>query len=236
MTDPPSPVILVHGAWHGPWCWERVEALLCERGIETLAIDLPTMNVNAGYVTDVHSDAAALRDALDAIDRPAVVVGHSYGGMVISEGAAEHPNARHLLYLTAFMPDAGESLGTLLGGGPPNDELLAALRLADDKRSTLDPSAVGPLFYNDCDEATVTWATERLRPMLSETNEPVRAAAWRGIPSTYVICSDDRAILPALQRRMSARAGDLIEWATSHSPFASRPDLVGDLLERLARA
>jgi pimeloyl-ACP methyl ester carboxylesterase len=228
-----TPVVLVHGAWHGPWCWDRVLPLLRERGIDAHLVDLPSMNADAGYVTDVHSDAEALRKTLDALDRPAIVVGHSYGGMVITEGAASHPNAEHLVYLTAFMPDVGESMITLLRRHL-NPDLLGAVRAGEDGRSTLDPAFVAPGFYGDCDEATVAWASSNLRSMMSDGAEPVRAAAWRDIPSTYVVCALDRGILPELQREMSERATRTVEWPTSHSPFASRPDLVADLIESLA--
>lgn len=235
MSDSAGPVVLVHGAWHGPWCWDRVTPMLRERGIETITVDLPSMDVQAGYVTTLHDDAKTLRGALDAVDRPAVVVGHSYGGMVITEGAAAHPMVKHLVYLTAFMPDAGQSLLDLFTA-TPNPELMASLRVTDDGRQALDPACVEPLFYNDCDAATVVWATERLRPMLSDGRLAVERAAWRGIPSTYVVCALDKTIPPELQREMAKQANEVIEWDTSHSPFASRPDLVADLCERLARS
>jgi pimeloyl-ACP methyl ester carboxylesterase len=76
-TSDVAPVVLVHGAWHGPWCWDRVEPPLRARGIKTITVDLPSMDVAAGYVTTVHDDAKALRAALDVLDKPAVVVGHS---------------------------------------------------------------------------------------------------------------------------------------------------------------
>ncbi len=234
LPTAPSPVVLEHGAWHGPWCWDRVVPLLRDRGIETIAIDLPSMDVNAGYVTTVHDDARTLRAALDTLDRPAVVVGHSYGGMVITEGA-EHPMVKHLVYLAAFRPDNGQSLNDLTRV-VPNVELARSVRLTVDRRSTLDSELLGPTLYNDCDDTTVAWANERLRPMLSESSDSVDAAAWRGISSTYVVCTEDRAILPELQRHMAQHAGEVIEWQTSHSPFASQPALVADLFERLARA
>jgi pimeloyl-ACP methyl ester carboxylesterase len=207
--------------------------LLRERGVETHAVDLPTMDANAGYVTDVHTDADVLRKTLDALDRPAIVLGHSYGGMVITEGAADHPNAKHLVYLTAFMPDAGESLIDLITQHPLVN-IAGAIRLDADRRSTLDAKFIGPVFYNDCDDATVAWATSRLRSMLSEGGEAVRMAAWRTVPSTYVVCALDAAISPPLQRLMAQRATSVVEWETSHSPFASRPELVADLLTTLA--
>jgi pimeloyl-ACP methyl ester carboxylesterase len=230
-----APAVLVHGAWHGPWCWERVVELLEPRGIEAHLVDLPSMDAGAGRVTTVHDDAAALRQTLDALDRPAVVVGHSYGGMVITEGAAGHANVKHLVYLAAFMPDAGESMIALLMRHP-NPELMGAVRAGADGRTTLDPSSIGPGFYNDCDAETVSWAASRMRSMLSDGNAPVRDAAWRTAPSTYVVCSGDRAILPELQRAMSAHAAHVIEWDASHSPFASQPDRVAALIERLARS
>ena len=235
MADRTSPVILVHGAWHGPWCWDRVTPLLDARGIEWQALDLPSMQREIDHVTDLHCDAAALRDALDGLDRPAVVVGHSYGGMVITEGAAGHPNARHLVYLAAFMPDAAESLNGLMGQAP-NPAFIAGLRVDDERRMALAPEVVGPVLYGDCDEATGRWASQHLRSMQSAGSEAARAAAWHDVPSTYVICARDAAILPELQRSMAKRATNVVEWETSHSPFASRPELVADLLVSLAAA
>jgi pimeloyl-ACP methyl ester carboxylesterase len=236
MPDTPSPVVLVHGAWHGPWCWDRVVPLLRERGIETVALDLPSMRTGEGIERGVSADARALREALDALDRPAVVVGHSYGGMVISEGAAEHPAVKRLVYLTAFVPDVGESINDLVAL-VPNADLAGAIKLAPElQSSTLNPDTTGTVFYNDCDDATVEWAKQRLRPMGGNTGAPATAAAWRSIPSTYVVCTQDRAILPELQRRMARHTDEVIEWEASHSPFASQPALVAELFARLAGA
>jgi pimeloyl-ACP methyl ester carboxylesterase len=234
MSDVPSPVVLVHGAWHGPWCWDRVTPLLHARGIETIPVDLPTMNEDARD-TSTRDDAAALRAALDALDKQAVIVGHSYGGVVITHGAAAHPMVKRLVYLAAYMPDANQCLNDLIAL-VPNVDLMRALVRSGDGRLTVDSSAVAPFFYNDCDEATVAWAAERLRPMLFSSGEVAPAAAWRSAPSTYVVCARDRAILPELQRRMAQQADEVIQWDTSHSPFASQPALVADLLERLANA
>jgi pimeloyl-ACP methyl ester carboxylesterase len=234
MPGSAAPVVLVHGAWHGPWCWDRVTPLLRERGIDAIAIDLPSMDVNAGHVT-VHDDAKTLRKALDALDRPAVVVGHSYGGGVITEGAADHPMVKRLVYLAAFLPEVGESLNDLFSL-VPNPHILGFIKPTDDGRTAPDPAMAGAVFYNDCDEATVAWATQQLRSMNMDGASPATAAAWHALPSTYVVCTQDRIILPELQRRMAERTNETVELDTSHSPFASRPELVADLLERLARA
>ena len=227
-----APVVLVHGAWHGPWCWERVEALLRVRGIESHAVDLPTCQPER-TATTLHDDAAMLAVALDALDGSAVVVGHSYGGMVITEGAAGHANARPLVYLAAFMPDKGESMNSL-AISEPNPALFGAFG-SQNGRSVLKPEAIGPVLYGDCDETTIDWAASRVRSMLGGASDAAVEIAWRNTPSTYVVCIQDRTVPPALQRRMAAHAGDVVEWDTSHSPFASRPDLVADLIESLTR-
>jgi pimeloyl-ACP methyl ester carboxylesterase len=235
MVKGASPVVLVHGAWHGPWCWERVTPLLDAASVRWQALDLPTMRDDVDHPTDVHCDAATVRDALDALSEPAVVVAHSYGGMPTTEGAAGHPNIGHIVYLTAYMPDVGEDL-IALSAKVPNEPRVNALRVDAEKRWMLDPDFVGPGFYNDCDAATVAWAIEHQRSMAPGAADRVRAAAWRDRPSTYVICLRDQAVLPELQRMMAKRASRVIEWDTSHSPFASRPELVANLLIDLARA
>lgn len=238
MTTEPAPtpatVVLVHGAWHGTWCWQRVEALLHARGITTHAVALPTCLPQPDAPATLADDAAALRATLDALDGPAIVVGHSYGGMVITEGAADHPAVKHLVYLAAFMPDIGETNVDLFLSVEPNQEFFAAIANHDDGWSSIPDQHVRTLFYGDCDDDTVAWASARLVSMRGG-REPATATAWRAIPSTYVVTTEDRTIRPALQRVMSKHATNVIEWPTSHSPFASQPTLVADLLERLAR-
>jgi pimeloyl-ACP methyl ester carboxylesterase len=234
MSESPSPVVLVHGAWHGPWCWDRVVPLLRERGIDAITVDLPSMAVGTANI-GTHDDTKTLQATLDALEIPAVVVGHSYGGMVVTQGAADHAMVKRLLYLAAYVPDSGESLSDLMAI-VPNEERLRALFQAEDGRLTVRPAEAGPIFYNDCDEATIAWATERLRSMSFVPGEVITAAAWRTRPSTYIVCTQDRAILPELQRRMAARTSEVIEIEASHSPFASQPEVVADLIERLARA
>jgi pimeloyl-ACP methyl ester carboxylesterase len=205
--------------------------LLRERGVETTTVDLPSMDANAGRGDDVE----VVRAALDGLGRPAILVGHSYGGRVISEAAADHPRVKRLVYLTALVPDVGETLADLFGL-VPNPDLFGVMKQTDDGRSMLDPGTSGAVFYNDCDAETVAWAMERMRSMRLEAGTPAATAAWRGLPSTYIVCTQDRAILPELQRRMAARTSEVIEIEASHSPFASQPGVVAAIIERLARA
>jgi pimeloyl-ACP methyl ester carboxylesterase len=237
--------VLVHGAWHGAWCFERVVPLLQSAGIDTVAIDLPGHGDDPGPLSDLHGDAARVREALDRIDGECVLLGHSYGGAVITE-AGVHPSVRHLVYLCAFAIDAEEScmaaaisLSAQLdisfqGDGP---SLADAIVAQPDGTSTVDPDVAAACFYNDCDAETARAAIARLGAQPGGTLGDVpTAVAWRERPSTYVVCTEDLAVPPALQRAMAARCSASVDWPTSHSPFLSAPERVADLVTALALA
>ena len=213
-------VVLVHGAWHGAWCWAEVLAGLDERGVPTATVDLPG--------PDLHGDADHVKAVLDGLDH-VVLVGHSYGGAVVTDAGA-HPAVERLVYLTAFALDEGETLATTMD--------FSALEPSEDGTATLDPELAVPLFYGDCKPADVDRALSLLRPQpLAAMFQPVRAVAWRERPTTYVLCGADQAIPPALQQKLADRIPDvaLVEWPTaSHSPFLSMPAAVVDLLAGLA--
>jgi pimeloyl-ACP methyl ester carboxylesterase len=233
-------VVLVHGAWHGAWCWERVVALLDDAGVPSVALDLPGHGDCTKPLTDLAGDATALRQVLDTLDA-AVVCGHSYGGAVVTEGAAGHPSVRHLVYLASFPLEPGESATR----AAPNtssraddaSELADALRAHDDGTVTLDPHRAVSGLYADCAPDDAARAVARLGPQaMAELRGVATRAAWHDLPSTYVVCTQDRAVGPGLQRVLARRCTRTIEWPTSHSPFLSRPDLVADLLVELARS
>ena len=225
-------VVLVHGAWHGAWCWDQVLDGLAGRGVPAIALDLPGHGASREPLGDLATDAAALRAVLDGLDA-AVVCGHSYGGAVISEGG-EHPAARHLVYLAAILLDVGESCAATAAVAEPGgatSQLDGAIQAADDGTVTLDPAVAPGALYHDCAPADVERALEHLGPQLyASLTTPATHAAWRQVPSTYVVCSEDRAIVASMQRQLAARAGTVLEWPTSHSPFLSRPDLVVEVL------
>jgi pimeloyl-ACP methyl ester carboxylesterase len=223
--------VLVHGAWHGAWCWEPVFPLLDAASVPIVAVDLPSV-AYAGAT--LHDDADYVRGALDSVDGEVVLVGHSYGGGVISE-AGVHPSVAHLVYLTAFALDVGESAQeNALTGGDDANELMAAIEFGDGVL-TIKPEAARAAFFHDCSPETAQSAIERLRPMsLAALTGKVDAAAWREKPATYVVCTDDRVLPVALQRSNAARVAASIDMPTSHSPFLSRPDLVADLLIELS--
>jgi pimeloyl-ACP methyl ester carboxylesterase len=232
MRDAAATIMLVHGAWHGSWCWEPVLQLLRDDGIATAVVDNPSVTRPG---SDLGADSANVRSALDAIDGPVVLVGHSYGGAVITE-AGTHPQVEHLVYLSAFALDTGESVmqNELTGGD--DIELGNALQF-DGAVVNVEPERVVEFFYHDCTPEVAAAAAARLRPMsIAAMAGPAREAAWRDKPSTYVVCTDDRAIPVALQRSCAARTGAVVELATSHSPFLSRPaDLAGLLAGFVSR-
>ena len=220
-------VLLVPGSWHGAWAYDGVADRLAQAGVAVTAIDLPSNDGTAGLA----DDAAAVRAALAGISAPTVVVGHSYGGIAVSEGAAGAPEAVGLVYLAAFMLDVGESL-------------LDALRHELPDWISLDQTAGSHIaerseevLYGDCTPEVATAAAARLtRQSVAAIAAPQTAAAWRQLPSTYLICDEDRAVPPPAQEAMSARAGTVRRVAASHSPFLSRPDVVSEVvLEALGR-
>ena len=239
-TDDTATVVLIHGAWHGAWCWDRVVPRLEAEGITTIAVDLPGHGASTDPLGDLYTHSAFVRELLATIDGPVVLCGHSYGGAVISEAAAGTHSVRHLVYLCAIVPDVGEALAAVMAGDvapqPGRSELTAAMQRHDDGTMTVDLDAAVPVFYDDCAQVDVDAARKQLcAHSAASFGQPLRAAAWHDIPSTYVVCTDDRAIQPEFQRALATRTTTAVEWPTSHSPFFSRPDLVADLLAGLAR-
>ncbi|HZZ98235.1 MAG TPA: alpha/beta hydrolase [Jatrophihabitantaceae bacterium] len=223
----PAGAVLVHGLWHGAWVWEPVQQRLTDAGIASIAVELPLNSLVA--------DEAVAREALRELDRPAVLVGHSYGGAVIT-GAGSSPSTIHLVYLAAFQLDEGESVSrTLPHLDVPSTRLSEALRF-DDDLVHLDPQLAAELMYNGVPEQVTAEALARLRPVHSSVFSGTPGmVTWRTVESTYVVCTDDLTVHPDLQRAMANRATRRIDWDCGHSPAAARPDAVADLIIALAR-
>ncbi len=227
MSDP-APVVLVHGLWHGGWAWDGVRAGLNGAGIASTAVELP--------LTSLSDDVAATVAVLDGLDRPAVLVGHSYGGAVVT-AAGGRPGVAHLLYLAAFQLAEGESVGRALPElDIPPTRLGDALRFSDDgEQVSLDPALAVELMYADAPAEEAAAAVARLRPVGRAVFRGVPdMIGWRGVPSTYVVCADDRAVHPDLERAMADRATFHLEWPSGHSPAMTHPDAVSDLIAALA--
>jgi pimeloyl-ACP methyl ester carboxylesterase len=208
-------VVLVHGAWHGAWCFDGVVARLQDLGVPATAVELP--------LTGLTADVAAARTAIEAASKPVVVLGHSYGGMVITAAASGVPGVTRLIYLAAFLTEPGTDITALT-----SPRLLQAV-VVTSAGVGVDPAEAADIFYGDADPATAAAAVARLRPMALDAADPWAEPAWRSVPATYVVCARDEAIPVSAQRAMAARAQTVVEWPADHSPFLTRPADVADL-------
>ncbi len=230
MSAPSRTVLLVHGAWHGSWCWKRLAPELERRGLAVATLDLPSVHeVLPPGRPALAADAAAVRSKLDSLDGPVILLGHSYGGMVISL-AAPGAQVAQLVYLCAFVPGPGESLIDL---APPRHA--SFVRALEDGRTIPDAAQAAAVFYADCDRETQRWACSQLKPQPAAAfAEAVPQPAWQSLPSTYIVCTEDQAIAPALQReRFAPRLGRALTLEASHSPFLSRPAVLAGLIAAL---
>jgi pimeloyl-ACP methyl ester carboxylesterase len=208
---------LIHGGAHGAWCWTRLIRALAALGHRCVAVDLPCEDDAAG----VDAYARAIIDAVAGIDAPIVVVGHSLGGITAPVVAERHP-VRRLIFLAAMLPVPGMSL---------NEQRA--------ERDMLLPYSGGTRglrgrFYNTCTPQDADWAMGMLRRQsLSPFEEKTPLGAWPDVPSSYILCSEDRACDPAWSRAAAPdRLGvEPIEMrGTGHSPFLDRPDELAAIL------
>ncbi|MFG3103662.1 alpha/beta fold hydrolase [Streptomyces sp. NPDC048182] len=225
-------VVFVHGACvqDGAWWWHRTAELLRERGVRSAAPGLPSCGEGGppgGHDgPGLAEDVAAVREAL-AGDEPTVVVAHSYGAVVTAEAAEGIPSVRHLLLVSSYLPEVGQSLADF------GDGTLAPFLDVDPDTGTFGvrPDLAVDTFLHDCDPEIQAQALDHLaRQSARVTAQPVSAAAWRHIPSTYLVCAQDRGTPARLQREYARRAGHVVELDAGHHPFLSRPAAVRDLL------
>ncbi len=219
-------IVLVHGGFVDGAGWEGVYRILRKSGYSVSVVQNPTITLR--------DDAAATRRILAAQDGPTILVGHSYGGAVITE-AGTHPRAQALVYVTAFAPDRGESVATLIKDPPPGAPVPPILP-PQDGYLALDKTKFHASFAADVDperaafmaDSQVPWGLEALSGTVTEP-------AWRAKPSWYLVVTEDQMIPAAAQRAMAKRAGStIVEVKGSHAIYVSQPAAVAALIEQAA--
>ena len=226
-------VVFVHGACvrDGSWWWHRTAALLQAGGVPSVSPMLPSCG-EAGRPggTDgagLAEDVSAVRQVLQDRDEPTIVVAHSYGGIVTAEAAAGIESVRHLILISSYLPEIGQSLSDF-GDGTPAPFLDVDLEAGT---FGVRPELLADTFLQDCDADIQTQALEHLaRQSVRVTGQPVAAAAWQQVASTYVVCTQDRGTPAGLQREFARKASEIIELDTGHHPFLSQPAAVRDLV------
>ena len=231
-------VILIHGAWHGAWCWHKLTPLLAAGGARALAPDLPSMGDDTTPAAVITLDywARFIADLATREPEPVTLVAHSRGGIVASQAAELVPERiRLIVYVAAYLLPAG---ATLAGEArrdvqslvPPN-----MIPVASGSTCTLRADIVGPAFYGRCSEADVEFARARLSPEpLKPLVTPLHLtpARYGRVPRAYVETTLDRAISPAAQRRMreALPCDPVFTLETDHSPFLSQPEALARIL------
>ena len=228
MTNVKPTVVLVHGGFVDGAGWEEVYSILRKDGYDVSIVQNPTMSL-AG-------DVAATRQVIAQANGPVVLVGHSYGGVVITE-AGNDPKVSKLVYIAAFAPDKGESVASLIKNPAPGAPVPPILP-PQDGFLFLDKAKFAASFAADVEpgkaafmaDSQVPWGVAALEGAVSEP-------AWKTKPSWYLVATDDRMIPPPAQRFMSKRAGaKVVESAGSHAIYVSRPDDVASLIKKAAQA
>ncbi|BBY17163.1 alpha/beta hydrolase [Mycolicibacterium litorale] len=225
-------LVLVHGAWHRP---EHLQPLVAElRGIDTHTVALPSTGHDPATLGDMYADADVIAAAVAAVGGPTVVLAHSYGGVPTTQALRDAGNVRRIVYLAAFQLDAGESLFSVSGGSPMTWSSVHRSAAGDyvDVRTPVD------VFYDDVDPVTADRAVSQLGYLSYAAGEQVvTEVAWKEVPSTYVVCTADKALPPAVQERFARRADEVRRINASHSPFLSQPAQLARLItDVLARA
>jgi len=219
-------IVLVHGAFADGSGWRSVADILTKDGYKVSIVQPP--------LTSLEDDVAATRRILDRQDGPVILVGHSYGGAIITE-AGNHPRVTALVYVAAFAPDAGEVLGALLQKTPPAS---TGIGPSEDGFLLLDPAVYAADFAGDLPRAEAEFMASSQMPVAGKAfGAPINAPAWKEKPTYAIVATQDRMINPDLDRFMYKRAcAHVTEITGSHVVFISQPSAVADVIEHAAGA
>lgn len=226
MTQPTF--VLVHGAWMGPWCWRDLGLELTRRDVAWRTVQLPSSDANCDATADLYDDAARVVAATNDLDN-VVLVGHSYGGMVITEAAPQIPGLVGAIYIAALVPTKSESATETARAVRVRSELDDAIEV-DGALLRLNPEKARGALFGQCDEETSTWALRQLGRQTVASFRSPRKAESVDVSSLYIKCRSDRSIDPGLQNVMATRCDEHIEIESDHSPFLSHPHELADAL------
>jgi pimeloyl-ACP methyl ester carboxylesterase len=232
MPTPSTPllpnVVLVHGGFVDGSGWQGVHELLVAEGYRVAVVQNPTVSLEA--------DVSATKQVLDDLDGPVVLVGHSYGGAVVTEAGTDERVAA-VVYIAAFAPDKGESVRTLIADPPPGAPVPPILPPRDGYLF-LDREKFAASFAADLSPAQARFMADSQLPWgVGALEGAISDPAWRSRPSWYLVATDDRMIPPPAQRAMAERAGATVtESPGSHSVYVSRPEAVAELIKTAAAA
>jgi pimeloyl-ACP methyl ester carboxylesterase len=221
-------IVLIHGGFVDGAGWEGVYSILKKDGYNVSIVQNPTISLM--------DDVAATKRILAAQDGPAILVGHSYGGAVVTE-AGNDPRVVGLVYVTAFAPDKGESVATLIKDPPPGAPVPPILP-PQDGFLLLDRAMFAASFAGDVESEKAAFMADSQVPWgLEALNGEISEPAWKAKPSWYLIATDDKMIPPDAQRAMSKRAGSkVVEVKGSHAIYVSQPEAVAALIEQAAKS
>jgi pimeloyl-ACP methyl ester carboxylesterase len=221
-------LVLVHGAWHGAWCWRELEAELLTSSWAVTTVELPSalrVQPHTEPLPGLYDDVRVIRDALSDVGGPVVVVAHSYGGVPVTQAIGDAPNVVGVVYLAALMLDSGESVFSSAGMVEP-ESLSGALPVVP------EPHAA---YFADLSEDRADWAVSQLVPQsVRSFGERVTQAGWRDIASAYIVCTKDRALSFEQQQAFASRADTVRRIESGHSPFLSMPRELAALVSELA--
>lgn len=223
-TEKPVSVVLVHGAFVDGSGWQAVYDILTKDGYEVLVVQNPTVSLEG--------DVAATNSVIAKAKHPVLLVGHSYGGMVITE-AGNNPKVRSLAYIAAYAPDAGESVETLAKQPTPPEEPKAPLLPPQDGYLFVDPAKFPVAFAADVDSTKTHFMAAAQVPWgLQAVQTRITKAAWQTKPSHYMVTTKDAMIPPTAQRTMAKRTGArTVEIASSHAVMLSKPQEVASFIQ-----
>ncbi len=228
-ADKPVSIVLVHGAFVDGSGWQAVFNILAGNGYEVLVVQNPTISLSG--------DVAATNRVIEAASKPVVLVGHSYGGMVITE-AGNNPKVKSLVYLAAFAPEAKESVASLAEQPVPAGESGAPLLPPKDGYLLVDPSKFPTAFAADADPVVTGFMALAQVPWgLEAVQTPINEVAWKTKPTHFLVTKKDMMIPPTFQRAFAKRAGaTTVEIDSSHAVMLSHPKEVAAFIESAATA